>query len=326
MSLYLGIDTSNYTTSAAIFDSVSGEMINRKKLLPVEDNSIGLMQSKALFCHVRQLPEVVGAAFSALNERLCGADISLKAVCVSDKPRNVEGSYMPVFLAGVATAESVAASHNIPCYHSAHQPGHVLAALYSADRLDLIDQPFLAFHVSGGTTECLLVTPNDEHIINRELVAHSLDLKAGQAIDRIGVMLGLHFPAGAELDKLAQKGSITKKPKPTLKDCDCCLSGLQNICEKMMRESECPENIARFAIEYVYETVAQMSERVYDKYRKQYGELPFVYAGGVMSNSIISERLSKRGGIFAKPEYSSDNAAGMAMAAYLFDKKATKGE
>ena len=160
MGLYLGIDTSNYTTSAAIYDSNYKRIINCKKLLPVENGEVGLMQSKALFNHIKQLPEVIESAFSQVDN----ADIS--AVCVSSRPRNVDGSYMPVFLSGVAAAEAIASSHRVKCYKSAHQVGHILAALFSADRLDLINQPFYAFHISGGTTECLLVTPDDKNIIN----------------------------------------------------------------------------------------------------------------------------------------------------------------
>ena len=307
MGLYLGIDTSNYTTSAAIYDSNYKRIINCKKLLPVENGEVGLMQSKALFNHIKQLPEVIESAFSQVDN----ADIS--AVCVSSRPRNVDGSYMPVFLSGVAAAEAIASSHRVKCYKSAHQVGHILAALFSADRLDLINQPFYAFHISGGTTECLLVTPDDKNIINCEVVAKSLDLKAGQAIDRIGVKMGLSFPAGAELDKLSKSGNLTKKPKITLKGCDCCLSGLQNICENMLFSGEKNEDVARYIFEYLYLVISKMSEKVV----AEYGEKPFLYAGGVMSNSIISKRLNESGGIFAKPEFSSDNAAGIALAGYL---------
>lgn len=313
MSVYLGIDTSNYTTSAAVFDDNGGKMISKKRLLPVEDNAVGLMQSKALFYHTKQLPEVINEAFGEYYKR-GGSRDDIRAVCVSTRPRNVDGSYMPVFLAGAAAAKATAAVLNVPCYETAHQIGHVLAALYSADRLDLAHERFLAFHVSGGTTEALLVSPDENELIKCDIAAQSLDLKAGQAIDRIGVMMGLHFPAGLELDKLALCGRLTAKPHPTLKGADCCLSGLENICKKMYENNESAENTARFAIEYIYETIAAMSCRLTEKY----GNLPFVYAGGVMSNSIISERLKKNGGIFAAPEFSSDNAAGVAIAAKMF--------
>lgn len=316
MSVFLGLDTSNYTTSAAIFDDESGVMISKKKLLPVEENAVGLMQSKALFYHTKQLPDVISAAFDEYYEH-GGKREDICAVCVSSRPRNTKGSYMPVFLAGVSAAKSVSAALNVPCYETSHQIGHVLAALYSANKLSLVHERFLAFHVSGGTTEALAVAPHGDELIKCEIAAQSLDLKAGQAVDRIGVMMGLRFPSGARLDKLAQCGSLTARPHVTLKGADCCLSGLENICKKMYDGGEKKENIARFAIEYIYQTVAAMS----DKLTEKYGRLPFVYAGGVMSNSIISERLKAKGGIFAAPEFSSDNAAGIAVAAKMFYDK-----
>ncbi|MBQ2676601.1 MAG: peptidase M22 [Clostridia bacterium] len=309
MSVFLGVDTSNYTTSVALFNSDTNSVISKKKLLPVEQGEVGLMQSKALFNHIRQLPEVMEAAFSSFL-----AEEKISAVAVSSRPRGVEGSYMPVFLAGMASAHSVASALRVPCYYTSHQAGHVIAALHSAGRMDLINKPFIAFHVSGGTTEALLVTPDDENIIKCEIVAKSLDLKAGQAIDRVAVMLGLPFPGGAMLDKLSQSGEITEKIRPTLKGADCCLSGLENKCKNKMDSGEEPENVARYAIEYIYETIKAMS----DKIREQYGDLEFLYAGGVMSNSIISSRIK---GIFAAPEFSSDNAAGVAILASMLHNK-----
>lgn len=311
MSIYVGFDTSNYTTSVAVYDNEKHEMINCKKLLSVAEGEKGLMQSKALFEHTRQLPEVLEAAFSSFN------DLKIDAVGVSTRPRNVEGSYMPVFLAGISCATAVALSNSATLFKTSHQVGHILAALFSANRLDLINQQFIAFHVSGGTTEALLITPDDEEIIKCEKIAESLDLKAGQAIDRVGVMLGLGFPAGAELDKLALKGACLQKIKTSFKDVNCSLSGVENKAKEMFDEGFSKEDIARFTIEYIKQNILEMT----DKLREKYGNLPFVYSGGVMSNSIIKETLSKQGGIFCEPQFSSDNAAGLAVFASLKHKK-----
>lgn len=310
MSAYIGIDTSNYTTSVAVFDDSIG-MISRKKLLPVESNERGLMQSKALFCHIRQLPEVSEAAFSAFYDK-GGKRSDIRGVCVSEKPRSVEGSYMPVFLAGVSAASAIAQAMHIPLYRSSHQIGHVLAALFSAGRLDLIHERFAAFHMSGGTTELLSVAPDAENIIQCDIAAKTLDLSAGQVIDRVGVQMGLMFPAGAELDRLSAGGRLTREPKICLKGADCCLSGLENICGKMLSSGERREDVARFALEFICRTAIGMRDAVLQRL----GDLPMVYAGGVMSNSLI--RASIGDGIFAAPEFSCDNAAGMAVAAKLF--------
>lgn len=307
MGLFVGFDTSNYTTSVAIYNSENNRMTAVKKLLPVKSGDRGLMQSKALFEHIRQLPELMEAAFSSYN------DEKIEAVGVSDKPRNKEGSYMPVFLAGVDCASAVALSNGVPLYKTSHQIGHILAGLKNADRLDLIDKPFIAFHISGGTSEALLVTPDEESIIKCETVCESLDLKIGQAIDRAGVMLGLDFPAGAELDKLSLNGSLKTKPKPTFIDDNFSISGLENKYRKMFESGEKREDISRFVIEYIYETVNTATDRLKEKY----GDIPFLYVGGVMSNSIIKSRLSEKGGIFCSAEFSSDNATGIAIYSYL---------
>ncbi len=311
MPLYLGIDTSNYTTSAALYDGGSGVLIQKKRLLPVKEGTVGLRQSDAVFEHVKQLGEMVSGVFAETGA--CG----IAAVGVSNRPRDLEGSYMPCFLVGIMAAECVAASHQVPLYAFSHQQGHAAAALYSAGRLDLLKTRFLAFHVSGGTTECLLVEPSDDRIFRCEKIADSLDLKAGQAVDRIGVMLGLPFPAGPELEKLAQKSDKIYKIKPTMKDGNCCLSGIENRCEAMRAAGESPEHIARFCLDSIAAAVSGMT----DFALAAYGKLPVLYAGGVMSNAILREHFEKNyGGIFAKPVFSSDNAAGIAVLVSIADQ------
>lgn len=189
--LTLGIDTSNYTTSVAIYD---GENIlkNCKKLLPVKDGERGLRQSDAVFYHTNQLADVFDEAFDSFNGKL-------DAIAVSSRPRDVEGSYMPCFTVGVNSARILAKALKVPLYTVSHQAGHITAALYSAKKLELMNEKFIAFHVSGGTTEALLVQKGTENPLDIEIIAKTLDLNAGQLVDRVGVMLGLHFPCGAEL-------------------------------------------------------------------------------------------------------------------------------
>ena len=190
-----------------------------------------------------------------------------------------------------------------------HQHGHIAAALYSCGRTDLIGQRFLAFHVSGGTTEALLVDPDAEKCFAPRQIAGSLDLKAGQAIDRAGVMLGLSFPAGMALDELAQQSKRTFKIRPVMRGCDCSLSGIENHCQAMYKEGQSPEDIAAYCIQSVCAALEGMTEAIF----KEYGTLPLVFAGGVMSNTWIRRRLSEKyGAWFAEPVYSCDNAAGTA--------------
>ena len=203
---FVGFDTSNYTTSVAICDEDGKVLANLKRPLPVAEGQRGLRQSDAVFAHIKNLPELS----RELAESLCGYEPI--AVGVSSKPRDAEGSYMPCFLSGVAAANSFAAARGIPLYEFSHQSGHIAAALYSAGKLDLLGSTrFTAFHVSGGTTEVLLVS-TDNGKISEELVAYTADINAGQAIDRVGVEMGLKFPCGAELERLAAQytGKIKK--------------------------------------------------------------------------------------------------------------------
>lgn len=308
---FLGIDTSNYTTSLALYSPQDNTVLQEKKLLPVKEGKKGLRQSDAVFHHTRQLPEL----FERLREKN-SEDIT--CVGVSTRPRSVEGSYMPCFTVGKCAAECISAAARIPVYHFSHQQGHIASALYSANKLELINEPFIAFHVSGGTTEALYVTPNEEDIITCKLISSSSDLKAGQAVDRVGLMMGLQFPCGKELDALAQKSEKKYKIHPPVKEGCCSLSGLENKAKKMLEDGETKEDTAKFCIDYISASLEKMTEYAV----KTYGEFPLLFSGGVMSNSIIKNRFtSKYGAFFAESDFSSDNAAGIAVLAYLKENK-----
>lgn len=306
MGRYLGIDTSNYTTSTALYNSESREMQQQKKLLQVKSGEKGLRQSDALFQHVKMLP--------CLMEKLSFSGCGITAVGYSARPRDVEGSYMPCFLAGEEAARCISAALGVPCFDFSHQAGHIAAALFSIGKLEMLQQRFVAFHVSGGTTDVLLCSPeNGESKI--EPVASSLDLKAGQAVDRVGLMLGLDFPAGPQLEALALQSKKQFSIKPCMKGCDCCLSGLENICGDMLTACEPPCDVARFCLEYIRCTLDSMTAAVLDKLGCK---LPLLFAGGVMSNSNIREFMTQKyGAYFAAPGFSSDNAAGIAALAKI---------
>ncbi len=305
---YLGIDTSNYTTSTALFSTESNTCIQSKKLLPVKDGELGLRQSDAVFHHVNQ----IGALINDLPKRV------ISSVGVSTRPRCIDGSYMPCFLVGETVAKSICAVSDIPCHQTSHQVGHVLAALFSCNMLHLIFgcDPFIAFHVSGGTTDCLLVTPDENEVLKIEQISSSLDLKAGQAVDRVGLMLGLKFPCGKELEKLALQSTAKFKIKPTIKDGNCCLSGVENKCREMLVKGESSCDIALYCLRYIEATILEMTKHVISLY----GNLPVIYAGGVMSNMIIRKSLSREfDAYFASPEFSCDNACGVAIYAAIKD-------
>lgn len=302
MDYYLGIDTSNYTTSVALIDD-NFSILQEKRLLPVKSGQKGLRQSDAVFHHTKQLPELVEKLFKE-------KDVNLVAVGVSSRPTTVDGSYMPCFLVGETVARSIGAVADIPVFKTSHQVGHILAGVISSKEFKLLESPFLAFHVSGGTTDCLLCTPSKENILDISTVATSLDLKGGQAVDRVGISLGLDFPCGKELEKLALKSTKHFKIKPTLKDGNCCLSGLENLCNKMLSEGQPFEDISLFCLEYIYQTIRGMTSYALNKF----GKMPLLYVGGVMSNSIIRGKLSKDFNCyFAQPSLSCDNAVGISL-------------
>ena len=306
MTAFLGFDTSNYTTSAALFFPETGEVRQEKKLLPVPQGQKGLRQSDCVFHHTIQLPQV--------TEALLQNPVQISAVCASATPRMQEGSYMPCFLVGTGAGKIAAKTNGAPYFETSHQHGHIAAAAFGAGRLDLLNERFLAFHVSGGTTEAVLAEPDEKEIFRCTLVAQSLDLKAGQAIDRAGVMLGLPFPCGAALEQLAAKSGRVFSIRPTLRDGCPSLSGVENKCRAMLENGESPEDVAAFCLQAVAAALEAMTEHL----RQTYGDLPLLYAGGVMSNTMIRERFTARfGAHFAPPALSADNAAGTAILGYL---------
>lgn len=309
MSKYIGIDTSNYTTSVSLYDTLSGSCVNKRKLLKVRDGEIGVRQNEAVFLHINQINVLIDEVIKSL-------DSPPSAIGVSKSPRDEEGSYMPCFTVGVSVASILSSVYKIPYYTFSHQSGHIASALYSKNRLDLLKdkRQFIAFHVSGGTTEALIVDHDKDNIIKSSIAAKSLDLKAGQLIDRVGNMLGLKFPSGPDLEKLALEYKDEVKVKPFLNGCDCSLSGVENLCKKMLDNNEKKPKIARFCIEYILKSLDLMCKKL----MLNYHGVPILFAGGVMSNSIIRNSLeNKYNAVFSKPEFSSDNAVGLAVLASL---------
>ena len=299
----LGIDTSNYRTSAAAYDPETGEYQNCGRLLDVPAGAIGLRQSDALFQHTLHLHEQVGRLPEGLKPR---------AVGVSTRPRAVEGSYMPCFLAGENAARTAAQLLGVPLFPCSHQQGHLAAAALSAGQLRLLDGEFLAWHLSGGTSELLHVRAGADGLPDAERIGGTTDLAAGQLIDRCGQLLGLAFPAGAALDRLQQGCTAPVKAyRPKVKDCEFSLSGMQNQVEALAKKGAPPETVARFTVETILNAVAEATAQALAQ-----AKLPVLCAGGVMSCTLLQERLSARFGCaFATPELSGDNAVGAAVLA-----------
>ncbi len=303
-----GIDTSNYRTSVAIV-SLEGEiLLNERRLLPVPEGGRGLRQSDAVFMHLKQL--------SAMEEALrktAGGDAVPCAVAVSDRPRDGEDSYMPVFQAGVCVASFLAGSSGVPLYRTTHQRGHIAAAargtpLEGAER-------FLAVHLSGGTTDLLSVSPE-----KTERIGGSLDLHAGQMVDRIGVAMGLPFPAGPEMQALAKDGKSQGLFGTSMEDGDllCHISGAETLAQRMISEGRiAPADLAR----EVYDFLARSVSRMILAGSRKTGLRSVLVAGGVAASPLLRTMLEERTRkhrdapelIFGEAELSGDNAVGVAL-------------
>ena len=309
----LGFDTSNYTTSAAVFGDGTAE--NRGRLLTVPEGALGLRQSDALFQHVKRLHLMVEQL------RADGAVGEIAAVGASVQPRAAEGSYMPCFLVGEGEGRTLAAALGVPFYPCSHQQGHIAAAAWSAGRADLLDKPHLAWHLSGGTTELLRVEP-EGHTVRAEAVGGTSDIAAGQLVDRAGVLLGLPFPAGKALDALYPEADDTSFFRVKLNDLTFSLSGMENKVKELLERGEKPANIARFTIDTVMNVLVRATEEA----QKRWPGLPVLCSGGVASNRQIRAAMEKNcGAVFAQPQYATDNALGVAILVHRALEREVKG-
>ncbi len=312
--LYLGIDTSNYTTSAALVNDAGEVLLNSRQLLPVPYGERGLRQSDAVFAHVRQLP--LGA--EAVSEVISKSDGTIAAVGCSSTPRDSEKSYMPCFLAGLSAASMAASVLGVPLYTFSHQAGHVMAAVSSVSGKkesgffpEEFPEPFLSFHISGGTTDLLYCSPDRDRVLTVERIGGTKDLNAGQVLDRIGVLMGLSFPAGAEMDRMALGyGGRVPRGALSVKGTECNLSGLENKARELFESSNDRPLTAAYTLSFIARTLSRIAENAFGIY----GRIPLIFAGGVMSSAYIRKILASCGR-FADPACSSDNAVGVAFLA-----------
>ena len=296
----IGFDTSNYTTSIALFDGTGG--INCSRLLPVKQGELGLRQSDAVFSHIKSLPELSGRLFSDSPMD------TVTAVGVSTRPRAVEGSYMPCFMVGYSHAKLISDMLHVPLVEVSHQQGHVAASLWSAGRLDLMDQPHLAWHLSGGTTELLLVEPEGKNVCCTK-IGGTTDISAGQLIDRTGQLLDLPFPSGKHIDALSKEAKLKETFKVKCPGLEFSLSGVQNKVQQFHEKYADPAETAAFALRCVAIAVCRSTENAL----KEYSNLPVVFSGGVASNSMLRNLTVQFNPIFSDPQYSTDNAMGVAV-------------
>ena len=299
----IGIDTSNYTTSIACFDGNTG--VNCSRLLPVKQGELGLRQSDAVFAHTKSLPELSGRLFSDFHMD------QVTAVGVSTRPRAVEGSYMPCFMVGYSHAKLISDMLKIPLIEVSHQQGHVAASLWSADHLELMDVPHLAWHLSGGTTELLLVEPEGKNV-RCTRIGGTTDISAGQLIDRTGQLLALPFPSGKHVDALSADAQMKETFQVKCPGLEFALSGVQNKVQQFHEKHGVASETAAYALRCVAGAVCKATEHA----RKEYPGMAVVFSGGVASNSMLRRLTAEFDPIFAQPQFSTDNAMGVAVLAH----------
>ena len=276
----LAFDTSNYTTSVASFDGTAGHNISR--LLDVEQGALGLRQSDALFAHVKRLPELADRLFSDI-----GTDAGFEAVGVSTRPRAVEGSYMPCFLAGESQARVLGAALGVPVLPFSHQQGHIAVSLWGSGHMELMDEPHLAWHLSGGTT----------------------DISAGQLIDRTGKLLGLPFPSGKHIDALSRSAQDRQVFRVKVQGTTFSLSGVQNKVEQYHAAGNSPEETAGYALRCLIGAIVRATENAL----LEYPGSSVVFAGGVASNTLLRSSCAALPAVFCPPQFATDNALGVAV-------------
>ncbi len=296
----LGFDTSNYTTSVAVFDGKQGQNISR--LLDVEQGSLGLRQSEALFSHVKRLPELTDRLFSGLGAT------KIDAIGVSTRPRALEGSYMPCFLAGHSQALVLGSVLGVPVYEFSHQQGHIAASLFSSEHMELMDVPHLAWHLSGGTTELLFITP-DGVSVHAQRIGGTTDISAGQLIDRTGKLLGLSFPSGRQIDALSLTAQDRTSFRVKVHGTEFSLSGVQNKVEQYHTGD--PAETAAYALRCLIGAIVEATKNALSQY-----PCKVVFAGGVASNTLLREKVKHLPCVFCPPQYATDNALGTAVLAW----------
>lgn len=304
---YLGFDTSCYTTSVACFSS-EGVLFDERKLLEVPKGERGLRQSEGLYQHIKQTPLLTEKLF----EHILG--YSVKGIGCSFSPTADKNSYMPVFLAGINTARTISAALHVPLFALNHQIGHIRAALIGNDKL-MNERTFYAFHISGGTTDILLVNRTAEGKINVTKVGGSDDLHAGQMIDRVGVSLGCSFPAGPMLESLASKAHLKNlKISSSVTNLHCSFSGPETNFQRSIGKYPDSE-VAFAAYDLLSRTISKMLRNIY----RSYGKLPVLMCGGVSSSILFRQLLTSRMQedlYWGESKYSSDNAVGVSAIAF----------
>lgn len=306
--LVLGLDTSNYTTSVAVTDADTGEILaDERRLLTVKAGEKGLRQSDALFQHWQNLPDLLERVLPVFGSEIC-------TIAVSERPRPQEGSYMPVFTAGMHTARILAAQTGAKLVCCSHQEGHIWAAVHGNGVDPDGTEPLLCAHLSGGTLELVLRKTDGQGNAAYEICGGTKDISYGQLLDRMGVDLGYPFPAGRSIDDLAcgfaREGQKNPFSRVFTEKTYLNLSGL----ETQLKSPKIGLALSREAAAYfVMERIAESFCRIADAACGEYGAGRVLVTGGVACSRFLRKCCSDKKYVFGEPRLCSDNAVGVSL-------------
>ena len=311
--LFLGIDTSNYKTSIAVTDELDNILFEKSELLEVEQGALGLRQSTAFFKHSIALPQFIDECSKAVDfKKIC-------AISYSSRPRRIEGSYMPVFLAGKNASQILSSTLNVPLYAFSHQEGHAHAVISSEKNFSEFSRCIM-YHLSGGTSEILLCE-RDSLGYKLDIIGGTKDISIGQLIDRIGVKLGYKFPAGQCLDEIAETVLLNKTElRIKHKDGFFNLSGIETSIVRKIDNAELSTVQIKVLITDLFYAIARLICETATELSRVYNTENVVIVGGVASSKtirnfvkvILDENDYNVSIKFGDSKLSGDNAVGIA--------------
>ncbi|VTT28949.1 YgjD/Kae1/Qri7 family protein [Klebsiella pneumoniae] len=305
----LGIETSCDETGIAIYDDAAGLLANQLySQVKLHADYGGVVPELASRDHVRKTVPLIQAALKEAG--LQAQDID--AVAYTAGP-----GLVGALLVGATIGRSLAFAWDVPAIAVHHMEGHLLAPMLEDNPPEF---PFVALLVSGGHTQLISVTGIGEYT----LLGESIDDAAGEAFDKTAKLLGLDYPGGPMLSKMAQQGVekrfVFPRPMTDRPGLDFSFSGLKTFAANTIRDNDSSEqtraDIARAFEDAVVDTLAIKCRRALD----QSGFKRLVIAGGVSANrtlrSKLAEMMQKRGGevFYARPEFCTDNGAMIAYA------------
>ena len=313
----LGIETSCDETGVAIYDEEKGLIANQLySQIEMHADYGGVVPELASRDHIRKTVPLIDAALKEANLTACDID----GVAYTAGP-----GLVGALLVGATIARSLAYAWNVPALGIHHMEGHLLAPMLEEVPPEF---PFVALLISGGHTQLVKVDGGGQY----ELLGESIDDAAGEAFDKTGKLLGLDYPAGVAVSKLAEQGTLNRfvfpRPMTDRPGLDFSFSGLKtfaantinaNLDENGKLDEQTRCDIAQAFQQAVVDTIIIKCKRAL----QQTGYKRLVMAGGVSANkqlrADLAEMMKSLGGevYYPRPQFCTDNGAMIAYTGFL---------